>query len=244
MHQPSDTTSTHPAPRAAFTAADAYTLRTALDALGGVRDLDTLDVACGHGGTAALLANGGARRTVGVDSCPERLRRAEAAASGAAPGAVRVEYVLADAAAMPQLGPFDVATAVYLFSHAPDREALHAMFRGIRANLRPGGRLLTLVRNPGGFPHVDWSPYGMRILDRLPDGDAPLLKAQFLTEPPQHFEYREWAHADFAEAAVDAGFTTVGWQPSRTPPADRARDEAYWSAYRAWPVSSLMTCTA
>ncbi|MFJ3878899.1 class I SAM-dependent methyltransferase [Streptomyces sp. NPDC090077] len=236
-HQYDDT---HPAPRAAFTAADAYTLRTALDALGGVRDLDTLDVACGHGGTAALLAGGGARRTVGVDNCPDRVRRARAAAPPSAP----VEYVVADAADMPQLGPFDLATAVYLFSHAPDRAALHAMFRGIRANLRPGGRLLSLVRNPGAYPRVDWSPYGMRILDRLPDGDAPLLKAQFLTEPPQHFEYREWAHADFAEAAVDAGFSTVGWQPSRTPPADAARDEAYWTAYRAWPVSSLMTCTA
>ncbi|MFD6877701.1 MULTISPECIES: class I SAM-dependent methyltransferase [unclassified Streptomyces] len=242
MHQPYDTLA-HPAPGAAFSAADAFTLRTALDALGGVRDLDTLDVACGHGGSAGLLMSGGARRTVGVDNCPDRVRLARERHGAGAPGTV--EYVVADAASMPQLGPFDLATAVYLFSHAPDRTALHAMFRGIRANLRPGGRLLSLVRNPGAFPRVDWSPYGMRILDRVPDGDAPaLLKAQFLTEPPLHFEYREWAHADFAEAAVDAGFTTVGWHPSRTPPADASRDEAYWTAYRAWPVSSLMTCTA
>ncbi|MFJ8207994.1 class I SAM-dependent methyltransferase [Streptomyces sp. NPDC096033] len=240
-----DDISSHPAPRAAFTAADAYTLRTALDALGGVRDLDTLDVACGHGGTAALLARGGARRTVGVDNCPDRVRRARERQSGGQGGhTAAVEYVVADPADMPQLGPFDLVTAVYPFSHAPDRAALHAMFRGIRANLRPGGRLLSLVRNPGAYPHVDWSPYGMRILDRLPDGDAPLLKARFLTDPPLDFEYREWAHADFAEAAVDAGFSTVAWQPSRTPPADAARDEAYWTAYRAAPVSSLMTCTA
>ncbi|MEJ8645733.1 hypothetical protein WKI68_40005 [Streptomyces sp. MS1.HAVA.3] len=58
------------------------------------------------------------------------------------------------------------------------------------------------------------------------------------------FEFREWAHADLAEAAVEAGFVTVGWQPNRTPPADLVRDEAYWTAYRAWPISSLMTCTA
>ncbi|MEU3467311.1 class I SAM-dependent methyltransferase [Streptomyces sp. NPDC006687] len=239
-----DDISSHPAPRAAFTAADAHTLRTALDALGGVRDLDTLDVACGHGGTATLLARGGARRTVGVDNCPDRIRRARERQTGREGQGPAVEYVVADAADMPALGPFDLVTAVYAFNHAPDRAALHAMFRGIRANLRPGGRLLSLVRNPGAYPHVDWSPYGMRILDRVPDGDAPLLRAQFLTEPPLHFEYREWAHADFAEAAVDAGFSTVAWQPSRTPPADAKRDEAYWSAYRAAPVSSLMTCTA
>lgn len=84
----------------------------------------------------------------------------------------------------------------------------------------------------------------MRILDRVPDGDAPLLKAHFLTEPPVPFEFREWAHADLAEAAVEAGFVTIGWQPNKTPPADAVRDEAYWTAYRAWPISSLMTCTA
>ncbi|MFE3627996.1 class I SAM-dependent methyltransferase [Streptomyces goshikiensis] len=237
MQQPYDTSTTP----TAFSVADGFTLCTALDALGGVHGLDTLDLACGHGGIVRLLASGGARRTVGVDSCPERIRRARAEHPE---GSSAVEYVVADAVGMPQLGPFDLATAVYLFNHAPDRTALHAMFRSIRANLRAGGRLLAIVPNAGAFPQVDWSPYGVRILDRVADGDAPLLKAQFLTEPPQHFEYREWTHSDFAEAAVEAGFSTVGWQPGRPPPADAVRDEEYWTAYRAWPVSSLMTCTA
>ncbi|MEW2414348.1 class I SAM-dependent methyltransferase [Streptomyces sp. NPDC046866] len=248
---------------AAFSAADTHTLLGALDALGGVRGLDTLDLACGHGHNTRLLARGGARRTVGVDISEKMIRLARAhgteagpltaqAGAGAAAEAAdadarlraRISYVVADAAELPRMGPFDLATAVYLFEYAPDRAALHAMFRSIRANLRDGGRLLAIVPNPGAFPHVDWSPYGVRIVDRVPEGDVPLLKAQFLTEPSVDFEFREWAHADFAEAAVEAGFSTVGWQPSRTPPADETRDEAYWTAYKACPVSSLMTCTA
>ncbi|MFK0234727.1 class I SAM-dependent methyltransferase [Streptomyces vinaceus] len=269
---------------AAFSAADTHTLLGALDALGGVRGLDTLDLACGYGYNTRLLARGGARRAVGVDISEEMIRLARAhgviggdgvGALEGAVGAVRppgaadadaagtagtkgtargadagtatapaVEYVVADAAKLPQMGPFDLATAVYLFNHAADRSALHAMFRSIRANLREGGRLLAIVPNAGAYPHVDWSPYGVRIVDRVVEGDAPLLKAQFLTQPPADFEFREWAHADFAEAAVEAGFSTVGWQPNRTPPAEGARDEAYWTAYRAWPISSLMTCTA
>ncbi|MEU9800543.1 class I SAM-dependent methyltransferase [Streptomyces sp. NPDC051000] len=231
-----------PTPPTAFSAADAFTLRTALDALGGVHGLDTLDLACGHGGTARLLASGGARRTVGVDNCPERIRRARETRHDGPAGPI--EYVVAEAAGMPQLGPFDLATALYLFNEAPDRHALHSMFRSIRANLRPGGRLLAIVPNAGGFPRVDWSPFGLRVLDRDPDGDAPLVRAQFLTEPPVHVEFREWAHADFAEAAVEAGFTTAGWQPARTPPPCADRDEAFWASYRAMPVSSLMTCVA
>ncbi|KOU19607.1 hypothetical protein ADK52_28385 [Streptomyces sp. WM6372] len=288
---------------AAFSAADTHTLLGALDALGGVRGLDTLDLACGYGYNTRLLARGGARRAVGVDISEEMIRLARAhgviggngvgaleravgavrPAGAAAPGADghtgtapagagafeaapveagsigagsieagsagsmgtgSIEYVVADAAKLPQMGPFDLATAVYLFNYATDRSALHAMFRSIRANLRDGGRLLAIVPNAGAYPHVDWSPYGVRIVDRVQEGDAPLLKAQFLTQPPADFEFREWAHADFAEAAVEAGFSTVGWQPNRTPPADGARDEAYWTAYRAWPISSLMTCTA
>ncbi|MCX4631481.1 MULTISPECIES: class I SAM-dependent methyltransferase [unclassified Streptomyces] len=279
---------------AAFSAADTHTLLGALDALGGVRGLDTLDLACGYGYNTRLLARGGARRAVGVDISEEMIRLARAhgvigadgvgalegavgavlpvrgagavAATAAAAGteaapadtastqaasteaapveAASIEYLVADAAKLPQMGPFDLATAVYLFNYASDRSALHAMFRSIRANLRDGGRLLAIVPNAGAYPNVDWSPYGVRIVDRVHEGDAPLLKAQFLTQPPADFEFREWAHADFAEAAVEAGFSTVGWQPNRTPPADGARDEAYWTAYRAWPISSLMTCTA
>ncbi|MEV6579703.1 class I SAM-dependent methyltransferase [Streptomyces sp. NPDC051582] len=273
---------------AAFAAADTHTLLGALDALGGVHGLDTIDLACGYGYNTRLLARGGARRAVGVDISEEMIRLARAhgviggggvgALEGAvgavrqvgaadaagetsaadAPGAAgmasgagggagtapAVEYVVADAAKLPRMGPFDLATAVYLFNQAGDRSALHAMFRSIRANLREGGRLLAIVPNAGAYPHVDWSPYGVRIVDRVLEGDAPLLKAQFLTRPPADFEFREWAHADFAEAAVEAGFSTVGWQPNRTPPAEGARDEAYWTAYRAWPISSLMTCTA
>lgn len=224
---------------AAFSAADTHTLLGALDELGGVRGLDTLDLACGHGDNTRLLARGGARRTVGVDHSEEMIRLARAL------GAEHpVEYVVADAAAgLPELGPFDLATALYPFNHAADRTSLHGMFRSVRANLRPGGRLLAIVPNAGAYPRVDWSPYGVRIVDRIYGGDAPLLKAHFLTEPPVPFEFREWAHCDLAEAAVEAGFATIGWQPTRTPPADPVRDEAYWTAYRAYPISSLMTCT-
>lgn len=230
---------------AAFSAADTYTLHGALDALGGVRGLDALDLACGYGYNTRLLARGGARRTVGVDASEEMIRLArehDAEQDRPAPG--NIEYHVADAAGLPDLGPFDLATAVYPFNHTPDRASLHAMFRSVRSSLRAGGRLLAIVPNAGAFPRVDWSPYGVRILDRVPTGDAPLLKAHFLVDPPLPFEFHEWAHSELAEAAVEAGFSTIGWQPNRTPPADHVRDDAYWTAYRAWPISSLMTCVA
>ncbi|RSS78991.1 bifunctional 2-polyprenyl-6-hydroxyphenol methylase/3-demethylubiquinol 3-O-methyltransferase UbiG [Streptomyces sp. WAC06614] len=227
---------------AAFCAADTFTLLGELDALGGVKGLDALDLACGFGYYTRLLARAGARRTVGVDVSGETIRLARTRPEGTE----GIEFVVADAAALPRLGPFDLVTAVYLFNHAPDRAALRAMFAGIRDNLRPGGRLLAVVPNPGAYPHVDWSPFGVRILDRVreQDADAPLLRALYLTEPPVPFEFREWPHAEYGEAAVLAGFTSIAWHPTRTPPPCAARDEAYWASYRSAPVSSLLTCVA
>ncbi|MEV8531738.1 class I SAM-dependent methyltransferase [Streptomyces sp. NPDC051211] len=228
----------HTAP---FSVADTYTLLTVLDQLGGVKGLDTVDLACGYGHHTRLLARAGARRTVGVDISAEMIGLARAHGPEDTDG---IEYLIADVAELPPIGAFDLATAVYLFNYATDRATLHAMFRATRASLRPGGRLLAIVPNPGAFPHVDWSPYGVRIHERIPEGDAPLLLASFLTDPPVPFQYREWPHSAFAEAAVEAGFASVSWQPSRTPPPDAAHDEAFWAAYRESPVSSLMICTA
>ncbi|MFG2295833.1 class I SAM-dependent methyltransferase [Streptomyces sp. NPDC048603] len=200
-----------------------------LQGLQGLQGLEGLDVPAGLDGPVREADRAGG--TAGAEA--DGVRGAEA-----------IEYVTADVAELPPLGAFDLATAVYLFNDAEDRNALHAMFRAIRTSLRPGGRLLAIVPNPGAFPHADWSPFGVRILERIPEGDAPLLRLSFLTDPPVPFTCREWPHQEFAEAAVEAGFASVSWQPSRTPPPDRERDEAFWTAYRATPVSSLMICTA
>ncbi|MYT27215.1 methyltransferase domain-containing protein, partial [Streptomyces sp. SID7760] len=61
---------------AAYAAADTHTLLGALDALGGVHGLDTIDLACGYGYNTRLLARGGARRAVGVDVSEEMIRLA------------------------------------------------------------------------------------------------------------------------------------------------------------------------
>ncbi|MFI1941838.1 class I SAM-dependent methyltransferase [Streptomyces purpureus] len=223
---------------AAFSAADTFTLAAAL---GDVSDLAVLDLACGYGYNTRLLAERGARKVLGVDISEEMVRLARAHEARRPLG---VEYLVSDVARLPRLEPFGLATAVYLFNYAPSRAALRDMFRAIHANLAAGGRLLAIVPNPAPVPEDDWEVYGVRRLERIPSGEAPLLRMEFLTEPPTPFQHYEWQLADFERAARDAGFAVVGWQPVSPPPPDEERDESFWQVYRERPISSLMTCTA
>lgn len=227
----------HSKSTAAFSAADTYTLRGALDELAG---RSALDLACGYGYCTRLLAERGARPVIGVDVSVEMIRLAEKYEARSPMG---IEYVIADVARLPRLRRFDLATAIYLFNYASNRAALRSMFRGVRANLADHGRLLAIVPNPTPFPDANYVEFGLRTLERVPGGDVPLIRQEFTTEPPTALEDYEWQLADYERAATQAGFGNVQWSPIRTPPPDDDRDEAFWQKYRQHPVSSLMTCT-
>lgn len=220
---------------AAFSAADTFTL---CGALGDVTGLSALDLACGYGFNTRLLAERGARPVVGVDVSVEMVRLAQKYGSP-----MDIDYVIADVADLPPLGRFDLATAIYLFNYAATRATLHSMFAGIHANLADDGRLLAIVPNPTPFPEGNYEEFGLRILERVPGGEVPLIRQEFTTDPPTPLEDYEWQLADYELAARQAGFGTVQWSPINTPPPDDDRDETFWRKYRAHPVSSLMTCT-
>ncbi|MEU5000500.1 class I SAM-dependent methyltransferase [Streptomyces sp. NPDC021622] len=226
---------------AAFSAADTFTLLDALAELGGVENRRVLDVACGYGHNSRLLAQAGAQKVVGVDISPQMVHLAREKEISDPLG---IEYHVADAAHLPDLGVFDLATAVYLFNYAPSRFVLAAMFRAIRARLGPSGRLLAIVPNPAPFPERNWEPFGSRIIERRPGREAPQLRVEFLTDPPTPFTYYEWQLTDVEQAAAQAGFTHIHCRPNRTPPPDAQRDESFWRVYRRFPISSLLTCTA
>src|SRR2546430_1918495 len=99
--------------------------------------MSVLDLACGHGELANLLAARGCRVT-GLDSSAAFLDRARADAAAAG---VSVEYVAGDMRQLPWTGRFDRvvnwSTAFGYFDDATNR----AVLAGIPGVLRPGGRV-------------------------------------------------------------------------------------------------------
>ncbi len=109
-----------------------------------------LDVGCGTGEHALLLAAGG-HAVTGIDLVPEAIRRAR---EKAAARDVAADFVVGDALRLRDLGrTFDVALDVGLF-HALDERGAAPYAHSLASAVRPGGRALVVCwsdRNPFGY---------------------------------------------------------------------------------------------
>jgi SAM-dependent methyltransferase len=107
--------------------------------VGDPRDQRVLDVGCGPGITDRYLR--GLRELVGVDLSERMVERARAANPS-------VRYHVADAKALPfPPNRFDVAFAIGLLHHVPERER-RACVAEISRLLRPGGICVLFEHNP------------------------------------------------------------------------------------------------
>ncbi len=110
-----------------------------------------LDVGCGTGSLACLLAR------AGIDVVAADPARASLAVAQRKPGADRVRWLLADAAHVPALG-VDGATMTGNVAQVFVTDAgWVAALRGVHAALRPGGRLIFETRDPARQAWLEWN---------------------------------------------------------------------------------------
>jgi len=177
-------------------------------ALGPVHGKRVLDVGCGDGLYARLVAQRGAGQVVGTDSSSEMIRLAEAAETEQPLG---VRYHVHDVATMPTLDEFDLVIAVNVLHYADSRVTLDGMCERISSNLVPGGRLLAYVGN------ADCDKEAARDFGFFVDRPADLREGDPFTvtihaDPPASVQVHYWTAGSLARALESAGFTRVGWE--------------------------------
>ncbi|MQY16670.1 Ubiquinone biosynthesis O-methyltransferase [Streptomyces sp. RB5] len=182
-----------------------------LRALGSVRGKRILDVGCGDGVYARMVAEREAEEVVATDSSAEMVALGRAAEKAEPLG---VRYEVHDVSAMPVLGSFDVAVAVNVLHYADGEGALVGMCERIAANLAPGGRLLAYVGN------VDTDPDAARefgfVVD-LPEDrrEGAPFTVSIAAQPPATVSVHYWPPDSLVRAVESAGFTRVGWEDLR-----------------------------
>src|SRR5262245_43358976 len=122
--------------------AESYTFFRMVGTLAGQH---VLDLACGFGFYTRLLKQRGAAQVVGVDISPEMIRLAQQQEQAEPLG---ITYQVGDAVALPQLGRFDLVTAVYLLNYAESKDQMLALCRSAYNNLVTGGRFIVYTVNP------------------------------------------------------------------------------------------------
>ncbi|MEN1705060.1 MAG: methyltransferase domain-containing protein [Planctomycetota bacterium] len=203
-----------------------------------------LDVACGEGALARLMAERGAD-VVGVDLAPDLIERA------AAQSPERVRFFVGDAKQLGEIeavvpGAFDAATCVLALMNI---DFPPAVFKGVAAALKPGGSFVAVVLHPAfrapGQTSWGWAtaPDGAEHQFRRVDAYLGSTKREIVMNPGEVAQGAEpitttthhRALSTYLNGLADAGLLVdrvEEWTSHRTsepgPRADeenRARDE-------------------
>jgi len=118
-----------------------------LDELAPLAGMHVLDLGCGEGYVARLVAQAGAQSVFGIDISSEMVDRANQAAAIGAPCPMR--FTSANAADFRDYPreQFDRVIAVFMVSYL-SRAQMTEVFRTVRSRLAPGGRFIFTVPHP------------------------------------------------------------------------------------------------
>jgi SAM-dependent methyltransferase len=178
-----------------------------------------LDVCCGTGAAVRVLRPLCRERVVGLDFSAGMLAEARRRTANA-PGSAVLEFVRADARAMPFDGAFDVAVSFGAFGHFLPRDQPR-LIREVYRALRPGGRFVFVAA-----PRPSWwsaSHWAARVFN------AAMHVRNWLFSPPFIMYYLIFnlpaARAlleqhGFTVEEQDAGFPGL-WKPLRLVTATR-----------------------
>ncbi|MFI6010017.1 class I SAM-dependent methyltransferase [Streptomyces sp. NPDC051243] len=156
---------------------------------------DGLDLCCGTGAGVEVLAEVCRRSVTGVDFSAGMLdvarRRVRAA------GEPRVDWVRADARALPFAPAFDLVVSFGAFGHFLPRE-LPGLFAQVHSVLRPGGCFVfPVVAPPGPMSPVYWMLLGF---------DAVMRVRNALWRPPFVMYYRAFRLGEVRSELARGGF--------------------------------------
>jgi toxoflavin synthase len=200
--------------------------------IGNVRGMNVLDLACGTGHYSRFLSINGAQ-TQGADISREMLRIAREIESSNPLG---IQYHLADAANLGEIGCFDLTTAIYLFHYFQTKMQLLKCCRSVFNNLKNGGRFLTYTINPDfknkrGF----YRKYGMDIYEMSNFKNGSISRFHF-TYSNKIIECYYWDRQSLEEALRVAGFQKIKWiKPTISNDGICKYGEAFWDDYLEYP---------
>ena len=216
---------------------------TLFEALGDVRGLTVLDLACGGGFYTRLLRRAGAAAVTGVDVSREMIRLAERDEEREPLGCT---YVCRDAADFePAAGAADVVVAMYFLHYAGTREKLVRFCRVCHDALRPGGRIVGFNDNVMNPPRgtVSFRKYGIEktgpgtpyegapIRYRLTNGDGSEIEFNNYFLKPQTYD----------EAFDEVGFRDFRWLGVSLEPGERGNP--FWDDFLRDPPVIAFSAT-
>ena len=207
---------------------EAYTY---FNMLGNLAGKSILDLACGEGFYTRKFKDQGAAKVVGVDISQKII---ELAREEETRKFQNIEYILGDVLELGEIGSFDLVVASYLLNYARSSEELLKMCKSIFANLKPGGRFVTINSNPSQAPvsYLKTEKYGF-----IKSIDSPLIegtpiKYTFINNHKFTFDNYYLSIPTHEWAFQSVGFKEVRWQsPIVSPDGIKEFGQEFWQDF-------------
>jgi len=156
-----------------------------------------------------------------------------------------IEYLVTNVYDLGVIGSFDLVVSSFLLHYAPDRENLLEMCRIIHANLKPGGRLISINDHPdspcdsvSGF-----EKYGETKLIAPAAEDGAKLTVTFIIpdedgkEQRVSFDCNYFSRETLRWGLEAAGFRDVRFHdPEVSPAGQEAFGRDYWQLFLDHPL--------
>ena len=171
-----------------------------------------LDIGCGNGKLARMLAEQTGARVSGFDISAKLIEIAQQQEWHSPLG---IQYAVADQLSFRTTTKCDAAVSVMVLPYAPDITALQQFFACAHQNLKPGTEFHSVIFNPE-FTAFD-QQIGNRIFDQIADSK---VRVNFLdpktSETKLQSTLTQFSRSQYELAAKSAGFNQITWQTIST----------------------------
>jgi ubiquinone/menaquinone biosynthesis C-methylase UbiE len=220
---------------------------TYLNFIGDISGKSILDLACGEGFYTRKLKQKGAARIVGVDISEKMIELARLSEEKEPLG---IEYIVSDAQQIGTIGSFDLVVASYLLNYAQTKDQLLKMCQSIAANLKPGGRFVSINNNPElpaeFYAQPKSEKYGVvtSINAPLQEGSSINLKLKIPgTSDQVSIDIYYFSRATYEWAFQSVGFKEIRWhQPIVSPEGVQEFGLEFWQDFIDYPSIVCIQC--
>ena len=209
--------------------------------LGDITSKSILDFGCGEGIYTRKFKQMGAGRVVGIDISEKLIEKAKLKESQEQLG---IEYIVSDGTGLDKIDTFDLVASAYVINLAQNKENLLDMCCSIFANLKLGGRFVSILTNLEQHPdtyHV-WEKYGLIKTISEPLREGTPITYTSVSNGIKLYDYYH-SRATYEWAFKTAGFTEIRWLPIMGwPKRVKESGEEFWQDYFNYELDVVIEC--
>lgn len=209
--------------------------------LGDITDKRVLDLACGEGYSSRLCIELGAKEVIGIDISAKEIEMANKIGNPEHKG--QIKYIVGNAAGeLPNLGNFDVVTAVMLLQYCSSQEMIKNILQNVRSCLSPSDSFfLTSMPNPDIMN--DYEGYGVKLKREKKD-EGSLVKVtlsdfetgKILCSFSNYF----WSKETYDRIFKEEGFDLQWNNASVSPEGIKKYGKEFWKKFEEKPTYKIL----